>query len=96
MSHTKPSFPNSNALVAWMVALIPLGFAGALFLWVLAGSVCETDDCHNPAGVELGVWAVGVACWLSTLLLPQRRLLLGLATAALLAPVIHLLVVLAS
>jgi hypothetical protein len=96
MSRARPSLRNNNALLAWMVTLIPLGFAGGLFLWVLAGSVCETDACHNPAGVEFGVWAVGVACWLAALLLPLHRLLLGLATAALLVPVIHLLVVLAS
>jgi hypothetical protein len=96
MNRTKPSLPSSNGLLAWMVTLIPLAFAGALFLWVVAGSAYETDDCYNPAGIEFGVWAAGLACWLLTLLLPIRRLLLSVSTVALLVPVIHLLVALKS
>jgi hypothetical protein len=82
--------PESNALLAWMVLLIPLAFAGVLFILVLGGVVCETDTCTNPAAADFAIWALGVACVVISLWFSKRRLWLGVASVAFMVPVIQL------
>jgi hypothetical protein len=80
-----------------MVVLIPIAFGGVLFIWVLAGAVCETNDCHgNPGAIEFAIWALGGTCVLVSQWLSKRKLWLGLATVALFVPVVHLLPTLGS
>lgn len=96
MSRLRLSLPSSLATLAWMVGLIPLGFAAFLYISLWSAIGCDGDSCSTAATVDIAVWAVGCACWLLSVVLPVRKAMLAIATAGFAIPVCEMIVEIAS
>lgn len=77
-----PRLPESTALLAWMVALVPFGFLSLFTSTVFDWEACVDGCVQAPDGFGLArnAWLLACASWLLTLFVAVPRVTLMVAT----------------